>query len=366
MNDVPQDIEVTTASVPLVLVTGANGWLGQGLLKALQQGAFGVKLQAQHIRALIPAGQEIRALQKQGIEIISGDIRDAGALKDFMRDAAGAILLHTAGIIHPPPEMAGLLGRTAIFDAVNHRGTIGLIQAAERAGVKRAVIISSNSPLGANAQAQDVFDEQSPLNPYMGYGKSKAAMETALQSRIKAGLAPKIVILRAPWFYGPHQPPRQTLFFNMIKAGKFPQVGDGSHRRSMGYIDNLTQGMLRAAISPVAAGEIFWLADARPYPMREIIETVRQVLKDDFGFSVAAAYPQWPSFIADAARAADTLLQAAGLYQQKVHVLSEMNLTIACSIEKAKKMLGYAPQIELRQGMRQSIEWCLQNGQKIE
>jgi nucleoside-diphosphate-sugar epimerase len=61
----------------------------------------------------------------------------------------------------------------------------------------------------------------------------------------------------------------------------------------------------------------------------------------------------------------DASLQAVGLYQQKVHVLSEMNKTIACTIEKAERELGYRPGIELREGMRRSIEWCLDNGQAI-
>ena len=55
----------------------------------------------------------------------------------------------------------------------------------------------------------------------------------------------------------------------------------------------------------------------------------------------------------------------AGLYQQKLHVLSEMNKTIACSIAKARAQLGYQPDVELREGMRRSIEWCLANGQEI-
>ena len=53
--------------------------------------------------------------------------------------------------------------------------------------------------------------------------------------------------MRAPWFYGPHQPARQTLFFKMIQAGRLPILGDGSQRRSMAYVDNLCQGLLLAA-----------------------------------------------------------------------------------------------------------------------
>jgi len=180
--------------------------------------------------------------------------------------------------------------------------------------------------------------------------------EAAAHSR-----TPEITILRAPWFYGPGQPLRQTRFFTLIKEGRFPIFGNGENRRSMGYVDNLAQGILLAAVTSAAAGETFWLADDRPYSMDEIIETVRTSLRDDFGMTVAKRVRHLPGIIADIARIADRAIQGLGLYQQEVHVLSEMNLTIACSIDKARRMLGYDPGVALREGMRRSIAWCLAN-----
>jgi nucleoside-diphosphate-sugar epimerase len=54
-----------------------------------------------------------------------------------------------------------------------------------------------------------------------------------------------------------------------------------------------------------------------------------------------------------------------GLYNQEIHVLGELGESIAVSIEKAKKELGYDPQIELEEGMRRSIEWCRSLGVDI-
>ena len=51
-----------------------------------------------------------------------------------------------------------------------------------------------------------------------------------------------------------------------------------------------------------------------------------------------------------------------GFYHQKIHVLSEMNKTIACSIEKAQRELGYNPPVALEEGMRRSLAWCLAQG----
>jgi nucleoside-diphosphate-sugar epimerase len=58
----------------------------------------------------------------------------------------------------------------------------------------------------------------------------------------------------------------------------------------------------------------------------------------------------------------DAALQSLGQYNQKIHVLSEMNKNIACSIAKAEKELGYQPKIALEEGMRRSIEFCLNKG----
>jgi nucleoside-diphosphate-sugar epimerase len=210
-----------------------------------------------------------------------------------------------------------------------------------------------------------MFDENSPYNPYMGYGLSKMRLEQALRERITRKQTPEITIVRAPWFYGPGQPPRQTLFFQMIRDGKMPIFGNGENRRSMAYTDSLALGLMLAAQTPAAAGELFWIADARPYPMQEIIATVADVLTKDFGKTVKRTAPHLPGIISDVARLVDKSVQALGLYHQKVHVLSEMNQTIACSIAKAERTLGYKPLVELREGMRRSIEWCLQNGHSI-
>ncbi len=179
------------------------------------------------------------------------------------------------------------------------------------------------------------------------------------------GGAVETVILRPCWFYGPDQPPRQSTFFKMIREGKAPIVGSGEARRSMSYVDNTALGLLLAAASDRAAGETYWIADERPYPMNEIVDTVEELLRDEFGMPVKGGRMKLPSVASEVALVGDAVLQRAGLYQQELHVLSEMNKTIACTVAKARDDLGYRPSVELREGMRRSIQWCLDNGQEI-
>ena len=65
------------------------------------------------------------------------------------------------------------------------------------------------------------------------------------------------------------------------------------------------------------------------------------------------------------AERADALLQRAGRYVQQVHVLGEMDKTIACDISAARADLGYEPTVELEEGMRRSIQWCVEQGLEL-
>ena len=343
------------------IVTGATGWLGRRVVRALRQGHAEMGIVGQGgraVRILAAPGEDAADLQALGVELVRGDLRSPDTARVLMTDSEGATVLHLAGIIHPT-------GGVTDFIEVNFQGVRHVVKAAAETGVRRVVVMSSNSPIGASRNPHEVFDEASPYNPYMGYGRSKYVMERWLRQRIDVGRAPPITIIRAPWFYGPEQPARQTKFFSMIRDGKFPLMGRGENRRSLGYVDSLTFGILLAAQAEIAAGRIYWLADERPYPMHEIISTVRAVLCDDFGMTVKPDTVHVPGIISDLARLADWGLQKAGLYNQQIHVLSEMNLTIACSINRAERELSYRPLTDLREGMRRSVASVLERGGQI-
>lgn len=343
--------DLTTIDAPAAtIVTGAAGWLGTGLVTALAgDGEYG---RAGVIRGLVRPDESTQHLPER-VEVVRGDVTDPSSLDAVFDGLAEPVdLVHAAGIIHPARSVVE-------FDAVNHIGTRNVMAAAQRHGIRRVVHVSSNSPFGTNGARDDRFGNDEPYHPYLGYGRSKMDGELAVLDAVENGL--DAVIVRPPWFYGPHQPARQTTFFTMVRTGRFPILGDGGQVRSMTYIDNLVQGIVRAELTATRPGKGWWIADAEPYTVNQIVETVGDALRAE-GFEVKKNSLRLPNLAGTVAEKIDTATQKAGRYITQFHVLGEMNKNIAVDISAARAELGYDPQISLAGGMRQSIRWCLDQG----
>lgn len=351
----PEDAPSVPTSAPAatVVVTGASGWLGQNLVRTLAA-------QRDRVRCLVPVDDHAAPLSlvSPSVEVVVGDVRDPATVdRLFEGVGADAAVFHAAAVIHPTSS-------TREFFDVNVGGTQNVVDRARRSGASRFVHVSSNSPFGVNPTPDDVFTEDSPYNPYLGYGQSKYEAEQIVQNAYERGdLA--TVMIRAPWFYGPYQPSRQSQFFRTIRRGRFPLVGDGTQRRSMAYTDNLVQGLLRAEVADKAPGNAYWIADEKPYELREVLATVRRALAAE---GLATSGPErvsLPRVASRIAEKADEVLQSRGKYVQPLHVLGELNHTIACDITRARDELGYAPAVALEEGMRASIRWCLDHGEVL-
>jgi nucleoside-diphosphate-sugar epimerase len=341
--------DLPTADAPrpdTAVVTGAGGWLGQNLVRALAADRV-------LVRGLVHDADDAAPLEVVGpnVEVQVGDVRDPAALDRLFDGTGAATVFHTAGVIHPATVRE-------FFD-VNVGGTQLCLDRSRRAGAARFVHVSSNSPFGANARPTDRFDQSSTPNPYQGYGRSKLEAEQIVLRADSADLPTTVV--RPPWFYGPFQPDRQTQWFRAVRRGRFPLVGDGRQQRSMVYTGNLVEGLRRAEVAGPAPGRAWWIADAEPYELQAILATVRRALAAE-GLEVADRQPRLPRLAGVVAEALDGAIQATGRYQQAVHVLGELKDTIACDIGASRDQLGYEPAVSLFEGMRASIRWCLDRG----
>src|SRR5574338_924416 len=209
------------------IVTGAPGWLGTRLVESLVNGVTDVPALGptnRPTRCHVLPDADASELERLGVEIVRGDVTDPASLATLFEGAKDATVFHAAGVVH-------VTNGVKQFHAVNAQGTQNMLDAAKAAGIRRFIHVSSNSPIGTNPSPDHVFDESAPYNPYMHYGKTKMLAEQA----VRATTDFEWVIIRPPWFYGPNQPARQSLFFAMIRDGKMPIVGGGENRRSMAY-----------------------------------------------------------------------------------------------------------------------------------
>ncbi|MSR78123.1 MAG: NAD(P)-dependent oxidoreductase [Candidatus Omnitrophica bacterium] len=333
-----------------LLIDGVPGWLGNRFLELL---ASHKTEKNYSLRCLAMQGTDVSWMKKipalQDIEIFYGDVTQPSTLDKAFEDVD--VFFHLVGLIHPR--------KIQELYQVNLQGTLNVLEAAQRKGVKRFIHVSSNSVAGIRRDPAQLMKESDPPQPYMHYGKSKwMAEKTVLEHQQKGRF--ETVILRPCWYYGPNQPARQSAFFHMIKKGNPIIFGNGNNLRSMTYLDNLCEAMILVAESSRAVGQTYWIADEQPYSTKEIYETIADLLE------VKNYRPRYvPGLTSEVMKAADALVQSLGLYIKEVHVAGEMNKNIACSIEKAKRELGYKPTIALREGMRRSIEWCRQHGASI-
>ncbi len=342
-----------------ILITGASGWLGINLINCFLKG-IDIYPETHNLNqnislnVFIPKSEHEKLLNLFGnkINYYFGDIRSNEDCKNFVSNFDSGTIFHLVGLIHP--------NKISDLYEVNLEGTKNICNNAINNNLDKIIVLSSNSPFGLNKDKHSPFDEKSSYNPYFNYGKSKMLMEEYVKElQIKKKI--NTVLVRAMWFYGPYQPDRQNLFFQMIKNGKVPLVGNGENLRSMSNTENLSYGLILAYLNDAAIGNSYWIADRRPYSQLEIIQTVRKVLLEEFNLRSIDKNIRLPAFFSDLAFMSDLILQKIGLYNSKIHVLSELSKNIFCSIEKTEKDLGYNPKIDLALGLKRNFAWMKSN-----
>jgi len=236
-----------------ILVTGASGFIGKPL-----------------VRALIHAGYTVRAATRSPVSF--PNVVDVAIVPDFINPTDWKpilcgidIVIHAAGLAHIPQFEAH-----GMFDYVNRVATQELSCAAARAGVERFLFISSvRAQTGISAM--NTAREQDTARPTNPYGRSKLAAELAIQ----AARVP-FTILRPVVVYGPH-PKGNFESVVRLALSPFPLPFAGfNNRRSLLGIDNLISAVLFTLNNPATLGETFLVADPKPVTIRELFTVLRK------------------------------------------------------------------------------------------
>lgn len=216
-----------------VLVTGATGFVGSHLVEALRR-------RGHEVTGLARSPRKAEALTSQGARVVAGDLYDAAALD---RAAAGQdIVYHVAGVVAARDE--------AEFLRANRDGTRNILDAAERSGNPRFVLVSSLAAAGPAPLGAPLTGRETP-RPVTAYGRSKLAAEEMVR-----GSALRWSVIRPPIVYGPRD--REVLkIFRLARLHLAPVFGDGSQELSAVHASDLAEALVAAGESPATIGGIY-------------------------------------------------------------------------------------------------------------
>ena len=300
--------------MPRAIVTGGAGFIGSALIRALAAEGYAVRVVDD-----LSSGDAAN-LDDTGAELRVGDVRDLDLLTEAARGCD--VLFHLAAGAGVVESMNDPLTN---FDQ-NARGTVTALEAARRAGVPRLVFSSSNAPLGENAYPAR---EDKPVAPLSPYGASKAAGE-AYCSAFYGAYGMEAVVVRFSNAYGPrsaHKGNVIPLFIRRLRTGEDLVVfGDGTQTRDFVFCEDLAAGLIAAARTPGLGGQIFQLASGVETTLNRLLELLAQT---------SGLTPQ---------------VRREPPRQGEI----QRNYSL---IDKARDVLGYAPQVDLEQGLRRTWDW---------
>lgn len=321
----------------LILVTGATGFTGGHLARTL-------KRRGHRVRALVRDIEKARDLDREGIELVEGDIRSPD---DVMRAACDveriyhiAAVFRTAG--HPD----------SYYHEVNVRGTENVLKAAHKNNVHRIIHCST---VGVHGNVSMIpSDETAPYNPGDIYQVTKLEGEMRAQEAIARG-AP-VVIFRPTGIYGPGDL-RFLKLFRTIHSRRFRMFGDGRTFYHFTYIDDLIQGIILCGEHPNAVGQTYILGGDEYITLNDMVATIAQAV----GVPPPRGHlPLWPLRIG--ATVCETLCRPLGidppLHHRRIDFFVKNR---AFTSAKAKQELGYAPAVSFAEGARRTAAWYFQH-----
>jgi nucleoside-diphosphate-sugar epimerase len=238
-----------------VLITGATGFVGQGLVA--------------HLRG---EGRPIRLAMREAGNDDSVAVGDIGPDTDWSRALDGIdTVIHLAGRAHVIARERDALVQ---FRKVNAAGTRQLAEQAERAGVRRFVLISSVKAAADNT-GQHAIEEIEPANPRTPYGISKLEGEQALWDVARTMDA---VVLRPPRVYGPGVRANFHALLRLIDSGLPLPLGGVRNRRSVIARDNLVSAIAAATTASGAPGKTFYVTEGPPLSTPTLIRGLAKAL----------------------------------------------------------------------------------------
>jgi UDP-glucuronate 4-epimerase len=316
-----------------ILVTGGAGFIGSHLCTRLIQAGHTVSILDDLNDYYSPAAKKenLEEIRQHGpYKFFLGDISDETRVREVFEESRPEAVIHLAARAGVRPS----LEQPMLYGQVNVQGTIALLEACRRQGVRKFVFASSSSIYGIANQVP--FREDDAVNmPVSPYAATKIAGEKiGFTYSHLYGLS--VVCLRFFTVFGPRQRPDLAIrkFITMIDKGEpIPVFGDGSSGRDYTYVADTVQGIM-GALGYDCAFDVFNLGNSHPVKLLELIRTIEAALGKKANIKWLPDQP------------------------------GDVPITYA-DISKAQQCLGYQPRTSLREGIDLFLNWYFER-QKLE
>ncbi len=311
-----------------ILVTGADGFIGSHV-----------------VETLVKSGHEVRAFVlynsfnswgwlddsdksvRESIDVFAGDIRDPHGVDNAV--SGQDVILNLAALIAIPYSYHS----PDTYIDTNIKGTLNILQAARRHEVSR-VIQTSTSEVYGTAQYIPI-DEKHPLHPQSPYAASKVGADQLALS-FHASFNTPVGVLRPFNTYGPRQSARAVIptIISQLATGREVKLGSLSPTRDFSFVQDTANGFLAAATSDAIVGQTVNLGSGFEISIQETAETIAKLMNVELKLAND---------------------------EQRVRPESSEVERLHASIQKAKEVLGWQPQLKglegFKVGLKQTIDW---------
>lgn len=322
------------------LVTGGGGFVGLAVVRALR---------ARGIETSVVGRHRYPAAEAAGASCLVGDIRDA----EFMNQAAAGhdTVFHVAA-------KAGIWGSRDAYYSINATGTENVIAACRQQGVRVLVQTSTPSVVFAGRDIEG-GDETLPYstNPLCDYAATKIIAERKVLAANCEAL--RTCALRPHLIWGPEDTQIIPRLLERGRQGRLRIVGDGRNRVDISYIDNVADAHLLAADNlwgtATAAGQPFFISQGEPVALWDWINSLfARVGVQAISRRVELARAWRAGVVLEAVY---RLLPLPGEPPMTRFLAEQLALSHWFSIEKARTLLGYRPQVATAEGLERLVAW---------
>ncbi len=323
-----------------ILVTGGTGFTGKALVRRLlDEGHQVVALDYQE-------GLKTEELRQWGAEVVIGTVTDREVVRRCME---GVEVVH-----HLAAAFRELDVPNSYYDEVNIGGTRICLEEAKKAGVRKFVYCST---CGVHGNVDNPpADENAPINAADYYQQTKYRAEPVVLEFHKNGLPS--VILRPAAIYGPGDPERFFMIFKRVNRGSFPMFGSGRTLYHPLYIDHLVDAFLLVQQEGVGDGEAYLIADEEYVTIEDLVRRTARALGVDVKIP---HFPILPLIIAGhvCEKACKPFKIKPPIFPRRVDWFRQNR---AFDITKARRELGYTPNISLDEGLKRTADWYRAEG----